>query len=82
MFFNASTHSYFDFMISTPLERVHDTGMREHTEQHFENNHQVLKQDRRWLLVICHTKVCHVVRHKPISVITPQRPYHQLSQHH
>lgn len=46
MFFNASTNSYFDFMISTPLERAHDTGMRMHTEQHFENNHQVLKRDR------------------------------------
>jgi len=76
------THSYFDFMISTPLERAHDKGMQVHKEQHFEKkkNHQVLKQDKRWLLVVCHTKVCHVVRHKPTSVITPQHPYHQLSQ--
>jgi hypothetical protein len=30
------TNSYFDLIISTPLERVHDKGMEMHKEQHFE----------------------------------------------
>lgn len=43
MFFNASTHSYSDFMISIPLEAAHDTGMGVHTEQHCDDNHSSIK---------------------------------------
>lgn len=58
MFFNASTHSYFDCMPSISLEEHMILGWECTQNCILIITILLLKQDSNWLLVVHHTKVC------------------------